>query len=499
MSFAAGIRRMTKTVATIGPASSSLPVLRGMVEAGVDVVRLNFSHGTHEEHAERIKLIRQVSEEFGRPIALMQDLCGPKIRTGKHACGGPLAMPTGSKLTIVSHNNLLGECPEDGRVVVGTTFEPLAKDVKPGDTILISDGNLNVRCTDVDSDHIHCEVVHGGMLKESQGLNVPNVDLSCASITEKDIADLEFAMEHDLDYVAVSFVRSAADIEEVRGHMARIGKSAPIIAKIEMPQAVTNLDEIIDTTDGVMVARGDLGVELPPEEVPIQQKRIIAAANQKGIPVIVATQMLESMITAPRPTRAEVSDVTNAIFDGADACMLSAESAAGEFPVESVAMMATIAEYANLNRDVDQTIVAQTGGITRNYSQSERVGRAASTLADDVGAKAIVCFTHSGKAARGITRHNPTCPVVAMTMDGPTCRRLNLSRGVFPFTAGMMETAMDATIVAEETVLGADIAKEGDRVVITSGHPVTSTFQETNLIKIHEIGTIPDLPPEMMD
>ena len=331
--------RRTKIVATIGPASRSPEMLERLIQAGVNVFRLNFSHGTHEEHFEVIRAARDIAARLHRPVALLQDLSGPKIRTGKVA-GNGVELVKGARLAITTDTSIEGTAE-----LISTTYEPLPRDVKAGDSILLDDGNLELRVVGVSDGRVLCEVVDGGMLRSHKGMNLPGVALSTPALTEKDRRDLQFGVQHQVDYVAMSFVRRAEDVLEAKALIRSMGEAIPVIAKIEKPEAVDNLESILAATDGVMVARGDLGVELGTEDVPIVQKRIIAMANAAGKVVITATQMLESMIENPRPTRAEASDVANAILDGTDAVMLSGESAVGKYPVETVETMARIADY----------------------------------------------------------------------------------------------------------------------------------------------------------
>jgi len=508
------IRRGTKLLATVGPASSQPDVLRRMVDAGgtlgarasarvrlpwavvltrrpplatrfartVDMVRFNFSHGTHEDHLARVNLVNEVRAVAGVPLAMLQDLCGPKIRTTPTPDNRLIALRPGDTFTIVSSKDVLGD-PHTR--TTGTIYEALAQEVQPGDRILLSDGLIAVEVRDiVDRAKIVCTVLNGGALKGSQGINVPSSAMNVAAVTPKDVADLEFGMAHGFDWVAASFVRSPADILQLRGEMDRINRAAPrkhlprVMAKIEKPQALDRLDSILDVVDGIMVARGDLGVEMRPEEVPIAQKRIVAACNRRGIPVVVATQMLESMIQYPRPTRAEVSDVCNAIFDGADACMLSAETASGAFPVESVQVMQEVAAIARANPEVDTSItqqlrarrlltgeaalaagavgdvatgrpvcpptVAETHDVPPPLPgslfqpgdsaehllaiQQESLGAAAAYLAREIHAAAIVVFTFTGRTALAVAKHRPTVPIFAFTTSPEVARQVSRAR-----------------------------------------------------------------------
>jgi pyruvate kinase len=365
--------RRTKIVATVGPASRDRKVLERLAQAGVDVVRLNFSHGEHHEHLAVLQAVREISAALGRPIAVLQDLSGPKIRTGRLKGGQPIELKTGARVTITTDETIEGT-PE----LISTTYDPLPKDVSPGDRILLDDGNLELRVVQASLQEVETEVVHGGLLKSNKGMNLPGVKLSTPALTEKDKKDLAFGVAHKVDYVALSFVRQAADVEECKALIRSLGGNCPVIAKIEKREAMNDLPQILEATDGVMVARGDLGVELSTEEVPTLQKRIIEMANAAGKVVITATQMLESMIENPRPTRAEASDVANAILDGTDAIMLSAETASGAFPVESVATMARIALYTE-EYGIFRAPARVTGGTSSMVARS--LARVASTVA----------------------------------------------------------------------------------------------------------------------
>jgi pyruvate kinase len=408
--------RRTKIVATIGPASRSPEMLERLVRAGVDVVRLNFSHGTHEQHLEVILSVRAIAGRLQRPVALLQDLSGPKIRTGNVAGNGVLLVK-GARLAITTDTSIEGTAE-----LISTTYEPLPRDVKAGDQVLLDDGNLELRVVGVSGGRVECEVVDGGTLRANKGMNLPGVTLSTPALTEKDRRDLRFGTQHQVDYVAMSFVRRAEDVLEAKELIRSMGETTPVISKIEKPQAVDNLEAILAASDGVMVARGDLGVELGTEDVPIVQKRIIALANAAGKVVITATQMLESMIDNPRPTRAEASDVANAILDGTDAVMLSGESAVGKFPVETVETMARIACYteehgmgsihprrADARRsDLPPALAGPGTPVTRSLT------RVATSVAEELGCKLILAFTESGVTARLVAGRRPRVPVVAV-------------------------------------------------------------------------------------
>ncbi len=403
--------RRTKIVATLGPASESEARIRQMIEAGVNVTRLNFSHGTHEEHAARIAMIRSVSAELGKSVAILQDLQGPKIRTGQLLNDQPAMLQAGAPF-VISTDPVEGDARR-----VSTTYRALPGDVQPGDRILLSDGLIELSVTAVRGNDVVTQVVHGGALRENQGINLPGSAVSAAAITDKDRADLEFGLEQGVDYVAMSFVRRADDVRQLKDLITAAGKNTPVVAKIEKPQALNEIEAILDATDVIMVARGDLGVEMAPEQVPIVQKDLIAAAARNHVTVITATQMLESMINNPRPTRAEASDVANAIFDGTDAVMLSGETAAGQYPVEAVTMMARIATATEGSpRYAEQLEAAhRTRQRSQDATSSHAIARAARTIVATVDVAAVVAFTLSGYTARLVSQDRPPVPTFALT------------------------------------------------------------------------------------
>jgi pyruvate kinase len=468
--------RRTKIVATIGPASRDPRVLERLVRAGVDVLRLNFSHGTHEEHARVVGTAREIAGRLERPLALLQDLSGPKIRTGPMA-GGEIELRDGARLAITTDESVEGT-PE----LISTTYEALPRDVREGDRILLDDGNLELRVLAVSGGRVECEIVDGGPLRSNKGMNLPGVRLSAPALTEKDRRDLAFGLEQGVDYVALSFVRQAADVEELKALMRSLGHDVPVIAKIEKPAAVDNLPSILEITDGVMVARGDLGVEIGTEEVPTVQKKIIAAANIAGRVVITATQMLESMIDNPRPTRAEASDVANAILDGTDAVMLSGESAVGRFPVQTVETMARIADYTEehaTNRTADRVCHGRGTAITRSLA------RVAASVAEELGCKMIMALTESGVTAQLASGFRPRVPVVAVTGDDAVCRRLALWWGVLPVRGRDAVSSDDLQASAEARLKALGLAGKGDTVLILSGH--SDLAAATNMLRVHEV------------
>ena len=467
--------KRAKIVCTLGPASRTQATLTQMIEAGLDVVRLNFSHGSYEDHAEAIRLVRSVSKSVGRPVAIIQDLQGPKIRVGvlpsvlRRAGGDESVLASGLK-----HN------PD----AIPTTYEDLARDVSAGDRLLLDDGKIELRVTLVSGTNVRATVVVGGDLSSNKGINLPGVQVSASTFTEKDREDLRFGIENEVDYVAMSFVRAAADIGLVKREARNWGAEIPVIAKLERSEAVDALDEILEVADGVMVARGDLGVEMAPEQVPVLQKRIIASANEAGVFVITATQMLESMTENPRPTRAEASDVANAIYDGTDAVMLSGETAVGHFPVETVQMMARIISEAEAGVRVLDSHERRSGG-TGTFPDA--IGHAATMAAEDVGARAIVAFTQSGSTARLISKRRPFTPIVAFTPDARISRQLSLCWGTESRMIEQAEDTDEMVAEVEARLLAEGQVRVGDNLVILLGAPVTARA-ETNLLKLHRVG-----------
>ncbi len=474
--------RRTKIIATIGPASSSLETVTQMLAAGMDVARLNFSHGTHESHAQTIATLREAAQQADVPLAILQDLQGPKIRTGKLQDGNPVALVAGKSFTITIEP-IVGTAAR-----VSTTYEALPRDVQQGDCIMLSDGLIELRVVSTTSTDVHTEVVFGGDLRENQGINLPGVKVSAPSLTLKDIEDLEFGLTQDIDYVALSFVRQASDITDIKQRIAAAGKDIPVIAKIEKPEALADISEIIRLADGIMVARGDLGVEMPPQEVPAAQKMLIQAANTGGIPVITATQMLDSMIRNPRPTRAEASDVANAIIDGTDAVMLSGETASGKFPIEAVRMMASIAEATEargwrvIKEEHTPDIVAPP---ERDIARA--MSAAACTLVEEMPVKAIVGLTMTGNTARLVSRLRPKVPILAITPQESSYRRMNLLWGVKPLKGPYTDRLIKLSRQVHEELLKRHLAKLDDMVVLIGGHPL-ATLGSTNFVKAVRVG-----------
>ena len=467
-----------RIVCTLGPASHDPAVLGRMLEVGMDVARLNFSHGSYDDHAHLIANVRVAAQEAGVPLCIMQDLQGPKIRVGDLAAGF-VELVAGSTVSITTD-------PSPGSPDrIPTSYLNLPRDVHAGDTILLDDGRLRLNVLGASERDVTCEVAVGGKLGSRKGINLPGVPLSIPSFTAKDLEDLAFGIRMDVDYTALSFVRSADDVRALRDAMGRIaGAEAyhPIVAKIEKPQALRNIDAIIAEADGIMVARGDLGVEVPPEEVPLHQKSIIAKCNRAGKPVIVATQMFESMITNPTPTRAEASDVANAVLDGADAVMLSGETSVGAYPVEAVAMMTRIINNVETHAGREWHVERHASDGERDYH--EALGRAACVLAEQIHAAAIVTVTQSGTTTRIVAHHRPRIPIVAVTTSASTLRRLNLVWGVQSLLVDQVFPDSDRTLRAVEDRLVAEgLLKSGDMYVLIAGQPLFAGGG-TNLIKV---------------
>lgn len=465
--------RRTKIIGTIGPASESVAMIKKLVAAGLDIARLNMSHGQQADHKKRIDCIRQADKN----LAILIDLQGPKIRTGKLA-EGHVTLHTGSTFTITT-NKVDGD-----ENIVSTSYTGITKDVKTGDRLLLDDGLIELKATRVTSSDVECKIINGGVLKDFKGLNLPGVKISAPGFTSKDRADLLFAIKEKVDYVAISFVRKPEDVSQVKSIIKKNGADIPVIAKIEKPEALANLDAIIKEADGVMVARGDLGVELSPEKVPLAQKKIISRCNFFGKPVITATQMLESMVVNPRPTRAEASDVANAVFDRTDALMLSEEVAVGKYPVESVRTMSKIAQ------EVEETLTRQDYdpfGRDILGTTASGVAHAACHLSDDLSAKAIVCFTSSGSTSLLVSKYRPSMPIYAVTVDDRIIRRLHLYWGVIPVKIGRFRNTDEMMSLAERCLVNLKHIAKNDLIIIVAGVPV-GRAGTTNLIKVHKVG-----------
>jgi len=473
--------RRTKIVCTIGPASDSVSMIKKLLRAGMDVARLNFSHGTHEEHKRRIESIRQAAEETGQNVAIMLDTKGPEIRLG-YFKEEPVLLKEGDHVTLTT-------APVWGdNKLIPITYSGLPGDVHKGDTILVADGLIALKVLSTTDTEIYCKVMNGGELTSQKGVNVPGVKISLPSITDKDIQDIIFGVEHDLDFIAASFIRKAADVLSIRHIVEEAGGSLDIISKIENRRAVNNLDDIIKVSDGVMVARGDLGVEIPVEEVPLLQKTIIEKCNLAGKPVVTATQMLESMIHNPRPTRAEASDVANAIFDGSDAVMLSAETAIGKYPLESVEMMARIARRAESALHYEE-ILSKKGADTLRQTVTNAISYATCAIAQNLGAAAIIVSTESGHTAKMVSKYRPKAPIVAVTPNAGVMRKLALNWGVNPITAQSRASTDEMMDEAIDAALSAELINGGDLIVFTAGIPV-GIKGTTNLIRVHTLGDI---------
>jgi len=470
----------TKIVATVGPACDSEEMLLTLMNTGVNVFRLNFSHGTQASKATLIQTIRNLSQQQQMPIAIMGDLQGPKIRVGALP-GGSMELQLGTEVTITTRTDV------ESTGVIPTIYQQLPKDVKPGDQILLDDGLLELEVLSVVAQDVRCKVQVGGILKDHKGINLPGVNISAPALSDKDREDLQFCISKEVDYVALSFVRCVADVLELKEILTEQQSDLRIVSKIEKPEAVTNFAAILDASDGIMVARGDLGVEISPEKVPLIQKQIIRQCNAVGKPVITATQMLESMIEHPRPTRAETSDVANAILDGTDAIMLSAETAVGHYPVEAVSLMVRIAEDVEKDPALRKHLFPPLLQTENYHSLAEGIGQAACQVAENVGASAIIAFTQTGKTATLIAKYRPALPIYAVTPSIKVQRQLALYSGVASLQVEIKGDTETQIHTVEETILKAEVLHKGDVVVITMGSPV-STTGTTNLMKLHQLG-----------
>ena len=489
------MNRRTKIVATVGPASWDEPVLRRLLQAGVDVVRLNFSHATHDRAAQIIRQVRKLSEELGRNVAILQDLQGPRIRTGKIASPpGYVELVAGQEISLTTQP-LVASTPQE----IGIDYPELPLDVKPGDKILLDDGLLELQVLSTGAEKVQCVVITGGKLSSHKGINLPGVGLRVPTITAKDKKDLEFGVKQGVDFIALSFVRQPEDIltlkQLIRQHAPQSSERAlpQVIAKIEKHEAIANFDALLEVTDGIMVARGDLGVEMPAEQIPVLQKTIIHKCNLAGKPVITATQMLDSMIRNPRPTRAESTDVANAILDGTDAIMLSGESANGSYPLEAVQVMSRIAcfteeevLYKRSNRDVYSE-------TTRSISDA--ICQSVCSIGRELKANAIITTTTSGYTARMVSRNRPNLPIFAVTPDPFTMRRLALVWGVQAILCPRYQNTDEMLALAGKEVLEQNLVKEGDTVIITAGVPVGESGQ-SNLLKVQVVGQRPSSATE---
>jgi pyruvate kinase len=472
--------RKTKIVATVGPASLKPEILRKLIQAGATTLRLNFSHGLPEEHESSIRLIRQTASELNQPIAILQDLQGPKIRLGKFVCG-PILVHAGDRFILTSRPV---ECDQ---TISYVSYDKLAEEVPEGARILLDDGKVEMAVEKIDRQNqdLHCRVVVGGLLSSGKGVNFPGVYLSIKALTDKDRKDLMLGLDMGVDWVALSFVRNPEDVSEIKELIAVAGKSVPVIAKIEKHEAIKQMQEILALCDGVMVARGDLGVELPAEEVPILQKRLIATANNLGIPIITATQMLDSMVNNPRPTRAEVSDVANAILDGTDAVMLSNETAVGSYPVEAVATMATIAQRIEQEDICNKILSGNTTSIPNAISS------AVSQIAEELNAAAIMTLTKTGATARNVSKFRPHTPILAVTPHVDVARQLQLVWGVQPLLILDLPNTRHTFESAINDAQEKQILTGGDIVVLTAG-TLQGVAGSTDLIKVEVVKAVLD-------
>jgi pyruvate kinase len=465
--------RKAKIVCTIGPASSNKEVIYSLMKSGMDIARLNFSHGDHDTHKKRITLIRDISLRYNKPIAILQDLQGIKIRVGLIE-GGAVELKRGGTVFLMPGEGIGNQ----KRIFI--SYPALLRDIKKGNRILLDDGLIQLSVLDRAKNALRAKVLEGGILRDRKGVNLPGLKLSVTSFTEKDKKDLLFGIGMNVDYIAISFVRDAGDIKKIKEWLINKKHQIPLIAKIEKPEALSNIAGILSESDGIMVARGDLGVEIPSEEVPLIQKGLIDKANKRGKIVITATQMLESMTEHLRPTRAETTDVANAVLDGTDALMLSAETAIGNYPVDAVKMMDRIIRYT-------ESIKIAESSYVRGTTSADAVADAACRAADDINTKVLVAFTQSGFTARLLSKFRPKVPIIAFTPDEKVKNRVCLYWGVTPKIMKLPKTTDEMIANVEKSLLNERIVKKGDRIVITSSSPL-STKGKTNFMKLHRIG-----------
>jgi len=476
--------RRTKIVCTIGPSTARPEQIRALIEAGMNVARLNFSHGSHSDHRKAYEQVRQIAADTGRNVAIMMDLQGPKIRTGTLKDGPTVPLTVGNPFCITTRG-VAGD-----ETCVSTTYEHLPYDVQPGDRILLADGALEVHVERVEGQDVHCVVFRGGELGEHKGINLPGVQVSAPSLTAKDIEDLAFGLDLEVDYVALSFVRTADDIHDLKKRIATAGKACQVVAKIERPEAIDAFDQILGVTDAVMVARGDLGVEINLEDVPQVQKDLIQRCNDTGTPVITATQMLESMIHHSRPTRAEANDVANAIYDGTDAVMLSGETATGRYPIQTVRVMAEIAEKADMAvlAKPRRHLYQRVGDAKfRRISFSDAIGQAVSRTVQMMNVRRIVCFTKSGYTASAIARYRPNVPITALSLHQDTVNRCALLWGVEALPGREVSNTDDMLSAVEELLIERKLGHNGDTIIVVAGIPL-GIEGRTNMLKLHKIG-----------
>ncbi|MCE4944544.1 MULTISPECIES: pyruvate kinase [Streptomyces] len=478
--------RRAKIVCTLGPATDSYEQIKALVDAGMDIARFNLSHGTYADHEARFDRVRKASEESHRSVGILADLQGPKIRLGRFR-EGPVLLERDDVFTITVEDGIEGD-----RHTCGTTYPGLAGDVTPGERILVDDGKVTLEVTAVEGPRVHTKVIEGGMVSDHKGLNLPGVAVSVPALSEKDQDDLRWALRYGADVIALSFVRSGRDIQDVHRIMREENRFLPVIAKVEKPQAVENVDDIVAAFDGIMVARGDLGVEMPLETVPIVQKRAVKLARRNAKPVIVATQMLDSMIDNSRPTRAEASDVANAIIDGTDAVMLSGETSVGKYPTETVRTMSRIVEAAE--EDILAKGLPPLTERSKPRTQGGAVARAAAEMGDFLGAKFLVAFTQSGDTVRRLSRYRSPIPLLAFTPDPATRSQLNLTWGVETFLGPTVNSTDEMVAQVDEQLLKIGRCEKGDVVIITAGSP-PGVPGSTNLVRVHHIGEDDIHPP----
>ncbi|MFM9443993.1 pyruvate kinase [Streptomyces acidiscabies] len=471
--------RRAKIVCTLGPATDSYDQIKALVDAGMDIARLNLSHGSHAEHEDRLHRVRKAAEESGRGVGILADLQGPKIRLGTFT-EGPVLLERGDTFTITVEEGAQG----DGHSC-GTTYAGLATDVTPGERVLVDDGKVCLEVTSVDGPRVHTTVIEGGMVSDHKGLNLPGVAVSVPALSDKDEADLRWALRNGADIIALSFVRSGKDIDDVHRIMDEEQRRLPVIAKVEKPQAVDAIEDIVAAFDGIMVARGDLGVEMPLEQVPLVQKHAVKLAKRNAKPVIVATQMLDSMIENSRPTRAEASDVANAVIDGTDAVMLSGETSVGKYPIETVRTMAKIVEAAE--EDILAKGLPPLTDHNKPRTQGGAVARAAAEIGDFLGAKYLVAFTQTGDTVRRLSRYRSPIPVLAFTPVASTRAQLSVSWGVETLLGPWVDSTDAMVEQVDELLLKHGLCQKGDVVVITAGSP-PGVSGATNMVRVHHIG-----------
>jgi pyruvate kinase len=473
--------RKTKIICTLGPSVDNEDMLRKLMLLGMDVARINFSHGTHEEHKKRVGIFNKVRDSLKLPIPLLLDTKGPEIRTGRFETG-EVQLQEGDSIILVN-DDIIGDCHK-----ASVTYKELYKDVKIGGRILINDGLVELEVSRIEGRDIVCKVLNGGVIGNNKGINVPGAEIHLPSITEKDVADILFGIENGFDFIAASFVRKASDVIEIKKLLEKHGgHGIKVIAKIENREGIQNFDEIIKVSDGIMVARGDLGVEIPVQEVPVVQKQLIEKCYKNGKPVITATQMLDSMIRNPRPTRAEASDVANAIYDGTSVIMLSGETAAGKYPLETLEMMCKIAESAEESMDYWKRFSVKEFDMMTSVTNA--ISHATCTTALDLSASAIITVTQSGHTARMISRFRPACPIIATTTDPRVLRQLSLSWGVIPYLVQEALSTDEMFDMGVEMALESGYVKSGELVVITAGVPI-GVSGTTNILKVHIVGKV---------